>query len=64
MRASIASMNTRILGARNLRSAAVATVLLHSGASIGIGVSEIAYLTACLAGVALLAGGIRNSGLS
>lgn len=37
---------------------AVTAVLLHSGASVGIGVSEIAYLAACLAGVALLAGGI------
>ena len=40
---------------------AVATVLLHSGAGIGISISEIAYLAGCLAGMALLAGGILSA---
>ena len=41
---------------------AVATVLFHSGAGIGISISEIAYLAGCLAGMALLAGGIQSAG--
>jgi hypothetical protein len=40
---------------------AVATVVLHSAASIGIAVSEIAYLAGCLAGMALVAGAIRTA---
>lgn len=41
--------------------AAVATVLLHSGAGIGIAISEIVYLAGCLIGMALLAGGILTA---